>query len=365
MEAETYAPARAELLGNHTDYNEGLVMAIAINVGTRITGGAREDNLLHLESEGFPEAWSGALDSLEPQREPSPTWPNYIIGVAQALQDRGVKLTGADLRISTTIPIGSGLSSSAALEMATARQLLKLSRDLNPKELDDLEIARAGQWAEHQFSGVKCGLLDQISVLMSQAGHVTFIDCRSFEIRHVPLNDEVEFVIVHSGVNHALTGGEYNDRRHDCEEAARVLGVPALRDVTPGELEERKGELSEQVYHRAAHVVGENARVASAVSCLAQGNMESFGNLMFESHRSSIEHFANSCEELDFLVDTARGFDGCLGARLSGGGFGGATINLVAREKAEPFGRHMADAYGNKYGNKPLILVTTACDGAR
>jgi galactokinase len=365
MAIETYAPARAELLGNHTDYNEGLVMAIAINVGTRIRGEARKDNLLQLESEGFPDTWSGDLNALEPQKEPDPTWPNYMIGVAQALKDRGVKLTGATLSVSTTIPIGSGLSSSAALEMATALQMLKLSHAQNQVQLDDLDIARAGQWAEHQFSGVKCGLLDQISVLMGKAGHVTFIDCRSFEVRHVPVSDEVEFVIVHSGANHALTGGEYNERRSDCEEAARALGYPALRDVTPGELEERKGELKEQVYHRAAHVVGENARVATAVSCLAQGNMEAFGKLMFESHRSSIEHFANSCEELDFLVETAQGIDGCLGARLSGGGFGGATINLVTRESAESFGQQMAEAFRKKYSNDPLILVSPACDGAR
>lgn len=365
MQSETYAPARAELLGNHTDYNDGLVMAIAINVGTRIQGSAREDNMLHLESDGFPEAWSGKLDALEPLREPAPTWPNYVIGVARALQDRGVKLRGADLRISTTIPIGSGLSSSAALEMAAARQMLKLSQDLNTGVWSDLEIAKAGQWAEHHFSGVKCGLLDQISVLMSRAGQVTFIDCRSFEVRHVPVGQEVEFVIVHSGANHALTGGEYNERRADCEEAARVLGVPALRDVTPGELEARRGELKDQVYHRAAHIVGENARVATAVSCLAQGKMEAFGKLMFESHRSSVVNFANSCEELDFLVDTARGMDGCLGARLSGGGFGGATINLVVKDKADAFRESIGQAYRQRYGNDPLILVSPACDGAR
>lgn len=365
METETYAPARAELLGNHTDYNDGLVMAIAINVGTRITGSARADDVLNLESDGFPEGWSGKLDALQPLQDPAPTWPNYMIGVARALQDRGMKLTGADLRVTSTIPIGSGLSSSAALEMATARQLLKLSQHLNESGLDDLEVARAGQWAEHHFSGVKCGLLDQISVLMSRAGQVTFIDCRSFEVRHVPVSEEVEFVIVHSGVNHALTGGEYNERRADCEEAARVLGVPALRDVTPGELEARRGELKEQVYHRAAHIVGENARVATAVSCLAQGNMEGFGKLMFESHRSSIDHFANSCEELDFLVETARGIDGCLGARLSGGGFGGATINMVTKAEAAAFRKAVGEAYRHHYGNNPLILVTPACDGAR
>lgn len=362
---ESYAPARAELLGNHTDYNEGLVMAIAINVGTTIRGGRRDDRVLSLQSEGFDEGWSGGVDALEPQVESAPTWPNYVLGVAQALMDRGQQLGGADLTISTTIPIGSGLSSSAALEIAAALQFRKLFPENVKGALSDLEIARAGQWAEHQFSGVKCGLLDQIAVLMSRANQVTFIDCRSFEVRAVPLPDGLEFVIVHSGVNHALTGGEYNERRSDCEEAARLLGYPALRDVTPGELEERRAELPERIYHRAAHVVGETARVATAVSCLARQNLEGFGRLMFESHASSRRHFENSCAELDFLVDVAKESEECLGARLSGGGFGGATINLVRAGKAEHFASGIAEAYEAKFGTTPLTIVTPAADGAR
>ncbi|MEO0452654.1 MAG: galactokinase [Verrucomicrobiota bacterium] len=360
-ERTTYAPARAELLGNHTDYNEGLVLAIAINVGTTISGSGRADTQFNLSSEGFPDSWSGWIDQFTPQKEPAPTWPNYVIGVGQALQSAGVALKGADLHISTTIPIGSGLSSSAALEIATALQLLKL----NPgKELAPLEIAKAGQWAEHHFSGVKCGLLDQISVLMSKENHATFIDCRSFEVRHLPLGEETEFVIVHSGVNHALDSGDYNERHADCSEAAKLLGVPFLRDVTPGELEERRSLLPERVYRRAVHVVGETARVASAVSCLAHGNMDSFGKLMFESHRSSVENFENSCTEQDFLVNFSAGFDGCKGARLSGGGFGGATIHLLDQEKTAEFSAVIGDAYEKQFGRQPLILKTKACHGA-
>ena len=354
----TYAPGRAELLGNHTDYNEGLVLSLAISSGTTIHAHTLPNRKLVLRSTDLKREWSGTLERIEPQK--SETWTNYVLGVINALNQRGIKLGGIDMEISSTIPIGAGLSSSAALEIATVLTLQKLY----PFEMSRLDMARVGQSAEHTYAGVKCGLLDQISVALSRKDHATYIDCRSFEVDHVPLDPAFEFVIAHSGVKHALTAGEYNERRESCEQAAHLLGKKALRDITPPALETASNKLPNKILMRAKHVVGENDRVARAMKCLASGNMHEFGRLMFESHESSIRNFENSCEELDFLVATARGLVGCLGARLSGGGFGGATINLVQRDRVDFFCKKLSQAYLSKYGNDLLLLKTEACAAA-
>jgi galactokinase len=296
---------------------------------------------------------------LSPQTEEE--WVNYVLGVVDQLKAQGVQIGGARLGITSTIPIGAGLSSSAALEIATALTFKKLY----PFEMDDLDLARVGQGAEHTFAGVKCGLLDQISVLMSRPNQVTTIDCRTFDIGHVDVPAGYAFVIAHSGVKHALTGGEYNERRESCEKAAQLCGVPALRDLDMDTLEAKKGDLPGLAFKRAKHVVGENERVARGTDLLKAGDAEGFGRLMFESHDSSREWFENSCEELDFLVETARGLPGCRGARLSGGGFGGATINLVDEAQSHAFSEALGAAYQQRYGERPLVLETLACAGAR
>jgi galactokinase len=352
------APGRAELLGNHTDYNQGLVLSIAINRGTTVSGGPLDDNRIRLRSRNLSERWEGSLKSIQPG--PAGSWFNYVLGVVEELRRRQIFIGGFELEVHSTLPIGAGLSSSAALETATALFLKKLY----PYELDGLEIARACQAAEHTYTGVQCGLLDQISVLLSRSGHATFIDCRSCEVRHLPLRGDARFVIVNSGVKHALVAGEYNERRASCEEAARRLGKKALRDVSTAELEENRARLPETVWKRARHVTGENERVAQAVGFLAAGRMDALGRLMFESHESSVRFFENSCAELDFLVETARQIPGCLGARLSGGGFGGATINLVEANAVEAFATRIREAYQSKYGIEPLVLATEACAGA-
>lgn len=359
MSFSAYAPGRAELLGNHTDYNEGLVLSLAINTGTTITGTVLDDNRLVLASKDLPERFEGSVRHITPG--PSHAWYNYVLGVIQELGHRQVLLGGATLEAASTIPIGAGLSSSAALEAATALFFQKLY----PYDLDLLEIAKACQAAEHTYAGVKCGLLDQISVLMAKKNHATFIDCRSFEVRHLPLGTDARFVIVNSGVKHALVAGEYNERRASCEEAAKLMGKKALRDVNDAELDLVKGKMIALPWKRAKHITGENRRVALAVDFLAKGNMEAFGKLMFESHESSKQYFENSCEELDFLVETAKTIPGCLGARLSGGGFGGATINLVKANAVEVFTQAITKSYQGKYGTAPLVLATEACDGAK
>lgn len=353
-----YAPGRAELLGNHTDYNDGLVLSLAVNRGTTVSGRPRDDGRILLRSRDLPETWEGTVDAIQPG--PTGTWFNYVLGVVAELQHRRIALGGFELEAHSTLPLGAGLSSSAALEAATALFLQKLF----PFSLEGLEIARACQAAEHTYTGVRCGLLDQISVLLSRADHATFIDCRSFVVRHLPLRTGARFVIIHSGVRHALVAGEYNERRASCEQAARLLGKKALRDCSTAELEDARARLPETVWKRARHITGENERVAQAVGFLATGRMDAFGRLMFESHTSSMRYFENSCPELDFLVETAQGTPGCLGARLSGGGFGGATINLVESAAVNAFTAHVRQAYQTRYGQTPLILATEACAGA-
>ena len=323
---KSYAPGRAELLGNHTDYNEGLVLSIAVERGVRISGQVRNDDRICIHSRDLGQNFEGAISSLSPSVE-SP-WANYLLGIFAEFQKRNLPLGGVNIDIESNLPQGAGLSSSAALEIATALLL----QNAFGSEIPRLELARIGQAAEHHYAGVRCGLLDQISSLFGLAGQATFIDCRTYEIRNLPLPSTVRFVIANSPVKHALVGGEYQERRESCEKAALTLGIPALRDIDVGALERRSRELPLLALKRARHITGENERVAAALAGLEKGDVSILGEAMFASHRSSIENFENSCPELDLLVQAARTVPGCLGARLSGGGFGGATINLVLAE---------------------------------
>lgn len=395
---EIFAPGRAELLGNHTDYNEGLVMAIAVDRGITIRGEKRNDDDIHLKSEHMDQEVVLSLKELAPQAGPT-EWANYLLGVVELFQDRGEWIEGFTAKVASTLPMGAGLSSSAALEVATA---LFLQKTFGTK-IPPLEIARIAQKAEHTYTGVQCGLLDQISSLMSKAGHVTYIDCRSYEVKHVPLPDDVAFVIANSNVKHALTGGEYNERRASCEAAADALGVETLRDASPTLLIEHSrlilqaldaggkasitneqgetvdvevdfelepGQDAAEAYRvaaqtmrvhfkRAAHVVGEIARVEQGAQYLEVGNTQEFGRLMYASHESSIGNFENSIPELDALVDATREMDFCFGARLSGGGFGGATINLIKAGHEDEFVEKINAACPGTD-----CLVTRAADGA-
>lgn len=323
---KSYAPGRAELLGNHTDYNEGLVLAIAVERGVLLSGDVRENREILIYARELSQTYEGSLDRLAPSEEK--TWANYLLGVFDEFRKRNLDLGGVNLTIQSDLPPGAGLSSSAALEISTAYFLQRAFGH----SLDKLELAKIGQAAEHRYAGVKCGLLDQISSIYGKAGHATFIDCRSFEVRNIPIPAGVRFVIANSGVKHALVAGEYNERRESCEAAARALGLKALRDIDEAGLERRAAEVPAGPLMRARHVVGENGRVAAAVAALEKGDSSVLGEAMFASHASSIHHFENSCPELDRLVEAARAVPGCLGARLSGGGFGGATINLVTAE---------------------------------
>jgi len=349
----TYAPGRAELLGNHTDYNEGYVLALAVDRGTTITGKARNDRTLHIHSKELGKTETLALDQLTAERVAP--WSRYALGVVDQFRRNDLPVEGFDAEISGDLPLGAGLSSSASLENATVLFLAKLFG----AKLDPMQMARLSQKAEHDFVGVRCGLLDQITSLMSKAHHATFIDCRTTEVSHVPLDGKVSVILANSNMKHALVGGEYNERRSDCEAAAHALGVAYLRDASTEMLKSRKSELADRIYRRALHITGENERVLEGSDALRKGNLARFGELMFASHESSIVNFANSCPELDRLVEAARKTPGVLGARLSGGGFGGATINLVEKGREAEVVKALTAALP-----EVTCIVTAASDGA-
>lgn len=349
----THAPGRAELLGNHTDYNEGYVLAIAVDRQVTLTGSPRPDRIIRLHSLDLDQSQEIDLDQLTSERVAP--WSRYVLGLVDQFRRHHLPLGGFDLEISSNLPLGAGLSSSAALENATCLFLLKTFGG----QLQPLEIARFSQAAEHDFVGVRCGLLDQISSLMSKADHATVIDCRTFDVQWVPLTGHASIVIADSGVRHKLVAGDYNERRLDCEAAARTLGVPALRDVTSKVLQARRAELPDRIYRRALHIVGENERVLAGAAALRQGKIGEFGRLMYESHESSRLNFENSCPELDHLVEAARTLPGIYGARLSGGGFGGATINLVESGREEEVVQALKKAVPGA-----TCLITKAAPGA-
>lgn len=349
----TYAPGRAELLGNHTDYNEGYVLAIAVDRGTTVTGRPRHDRTIRLHSRELNLTEEADLDHLAAEK--TAPWARYTLGVVDVFRRHELPLGGFEAEISGNLPLGAGLSSSASLENATALFLMQAFG----AKLNALQIARFSQKAEHDFVGVSCGLLDQIASLSSKAGHATFIDCRSYEVRHVPLPENISIILANSGVKHALVAGEYNERRADCESAAHALGVKFLRDVTLDQLATQKSVLADRIYHRATHIVGENDRVLRGVEALQRGDLAAFGELMDASHESSRALFENSCPELDQLVAIARQTPGVYGARLSGGGFGGATINLVEKGREE----EIIQAFTRTLPGVSC-LVTKASDGA-
>ena len=334
--AEASAPGRVELLGNHTDYNQGVVLGAAIDRGVRVTGESRDDGRIVIESSMMGRAEIRPGDLVPRTEQP---WTNYVLGVANELRNAGVPVHGFSAQIESDVPAGAGLSSSAAFEVATALFLLKLA----DAELPPMEIARVCQRAEHKFVGVQSGLLDQVCSIFGKADHVVHFDARTEEVRNVPFPRGLALVITESGQTRELASGLYNQRREETRAAANALGVPALRDASVAML----STLPPLLQRRAAHIVGENERVERAVNLLKRGDGGGFGALMNESHESSRTNFENSTPELDLLVGIARELPGVLGARLTGGGFGGATVTLcrhdVANEVAAQIGRRYAE----------------------
>ena len=352
-----YAPGRVELLGNHTDYNEGVVLGAAIDRGLTVHGSRRDDGIVSLKSATMGEV-KIALSEL--RRVDQNRWANYQLGVVSELIRLELPITGFSAFVSGDLPAGCGLSSSAALEIATALFLLKLFGG----DLPRLEIAKACQRAEHHFVGVESGLLDQVTSLFGRADHVVFFDARSEEVRVLPFPSDLALVIAESGQKRTLAAGDYSQRRLEARAAADALHVAALRDVSSVTLA-RNRRLPDLLRRRATHIVQENERVWRALDLLAAGDGSGFGALMNASHESSRENFENSTPELDLLVSIAQELPGVLGARLTGGGFGGATVTLCKRAAAENVAKELGGRYARERGIAPFIVIAETADGAR
>ena len=363
-----YAPGRIEVLGNHTDYNEGFVFSAAIDKGTFFAASPADDDKITLVALDMDETYEVELSAVAPVKS-GMTWANYPLGTFNWLFEG--RPTEANLGFKAVfggnIPLGAGLSSSAALEMATVLALQKIYGT----SFGRTELAKIGQKAEHTFAGCPCGLLDQASSLYGKAGALVKSDFRSNEFETVSLGDKVAFMMVKSNAKHALVDGAYASRRQACEDAAKYFagilkkgGVTHLRDVTAAEWILYRGGLSETTAKRAIHPIGEDERVLQGASLLAKGDLKGFGALMYDSHESSRNWFENSCEELDAIVDAAKAIPEVYGARLSGGGFGGSCCLLVNPAAADKIAAQISKEYKAKFGDEPVCSVIQPSDGA-
>jgi galactokinase len=358
------APGRVNVIGDHTDYNDGFVMPAAIEFYTWVAAAKREDRALEAYSDYYREKISLSLDELAgpPRRH----WSDFIRGVAAVLQNAGYTLDGANLLIYGEVPLGAGLSSSASLEVATALALSSLSGIDVPR----LDLVKLCQKAEHEYVGTRCGIMDQFIAVFGAAGHALMLDCRSLEYQLLPVPRDLRLVVCNSMVRHQLASGEYNLRRADCEEGVKLLqthlpGIRALRDVTVADLEAWKQVLPTRVYRRCRHVVTENQRVLAAAKALRAGDADRFGHLMYRSHASLRDDFQVSCKELDLLVDLASSSPSVYGARMTGGGFGGCTVNLVKADASDSFKEHISRAYSDVTGIFPETYVCEPAPGAQ
>ena len=356
------APGRVNLIGEHTDYNDGFVMPAAIAFFTWVAAAPRRDRRLVVNSENFPGQLEFDLDRI--QGRGSHHWGDYVVGVARVLEAAGHRIPGANLLIRGSVPIGAGLSSSASLEVALAASLLELAG----KTADPTELALLCQRAENEFVGARCGIMDQFVVCHGRGGKALLLDCRSLAYELLPLSGAPCLVICNTMVPHSVASGEYNRRRAECDEGVRLLakcrpGIKALRDVGLSEFTELARELPPVVMRRCRHVISENSRVEKAAHALVRGDREAFGNLMAESHASLRDDFEVSCPELDLMVELASKVEGVCGARMTGGGFGGCTVNLVRAEHVERFKAIVSNGYESATGTTPEVYVCSTTDG--
>lgn len=356
------APGRVNLIGEHTDYNGGFVLPACIGFSCWVAAGPRGDGKLIVHSENFNETVEARLDGNHLHR--SRKWSDYPLGVAWVLQRSGYRLRGANLYVRGEIPLGAGLSSSAAIEVAVACALL----DAAGYEIDRIKIPTFCQQAENEFVGARCGIMDQFVCCNGRVSHVVLLDCRSLEHHLVAFPREMQLVVCNTMVKHAHGEGDYNLRRMECEEGVRKLsaalpGIETLRDVTLSALDEHRGLLSETIYRRCRHVITENARVPQAVAALREGDIGMLGDLMGESHQSLRDDYQVSCPELDLMVDLASKHSGVYGSRMTGGGFGGCTVNVVDRAVAAEFKRGIAAEYRAATGRSPDIFVCETSQG--
>jgi galactokinase len=356
------APGRANLIGEHTDYNQGFVMPAAIDLYCWVAIAPRADRRLEVHSSNFGNTVVVDLDDKTLNRRGD--WSDYVVGTAWALEKSGYELSGAEILVHGEVPIGSGLSSSAAIEMSTGYALL----DITGTKIDLVQLAIACHRGENDFVGARVGMMDQFISGLGRAGDALMLDCRSLKATPLPIPPDVRLVVCNTGVKHQLAVGEYNVRRAQCEEGVLRLSsvlpeVHALRDVSPSRLDHYKALLPELIYRRCRHVVTENERVERAAETLLEGNLPMLGKLMAESHRSMRDDYEISCAELDTMVEIATMRPGVIGARMTGGGFGGCTINLVHADAAEAFKRSVALEYEKRTQIHPEIYVLSATEG--
>jgi galactokinase len=359
------APGRVNLIGEHTDYNDGFVLPIAIDRRTYVAAAANDSDFVRVHSLDLNESAGFALSAPDALFEPK--WLGYIAGVAFELKERGTKISGADLMISSDVPIGAGLSSSAALEISVAASLLALSNEA----LDVTSLALTAQKAEHTYVGTRCGIMDQLTVSAAQKSHALLIDCRSLEVKHIDLNlPETTVVICNTNVKHELASSAYNQRRRECEDAVTILQrflptISALRDVNVGDLKKHAGELPDVLYRRARHIITENARTLEAAIALKEGDVERFGRLMSSSHASLRDDYEVSSAELDLMVELAGSREEVYGTRMTGGGFGGCTVNLVRSDEVGSFSKFISDEYRERTGIVANTYSVNTDDGVK
>ncbi len=358
------APGRVNLIGEHTDYNDGFVLPAAIEFYCWVAAASRADRKLVIHSENFNETVEANLSSISALNKNH--WGNYPLGVADKLQAAGKRLNGQSLLISGDVPLGAGLSSSAAIEVAAGFALLKQSGC----NINRAELAQLCQKAENEFVGARCGIMDQFIACYGRASFVILLDCRSLDFQSAQLPPGVQLVICNTMVRHELASSEYNRRRAECEEGVRALrmvlpDIRALRDVTITQLENHCALLNPTVYSRCRHVITENDRTQEAFRALYSSNLGAFGRLMRDSHRSLRDDYEVSCKELDLMVEIASAQPGMIGSRMTGGGFGGCTINLVEAAAVDAFRQSVVAKYHAQTGLKPEIYVSPAADGVQ
>jgi galactokinase len=350
------APGRVNLIGEHTDYNDGFVLPMAIDRAIWIALRPRPDRLVVAHSLDFDQTLEFNLDRLEKQSG----WIEYLKGVAWTLHDAGYELRGFDAAVAGDVPIGAGLSSSAAWELASARAFSVTSSFA----WDAAKMALLGQRAENKWVGVNCGIMDQMISAAGQANHALLIDCRSLETQTVPLPLNTVVIVLDTATRRGLVDSAYNERRSQCEAVAKFFGVKALRDVTLDQLNEKRDQLDRVAYRRALHVISENERTLQAAEAMKRGEASELGQLMELSHMSLRDDFEVSSRELNIMVECAERQAGCYGARMTGAGFGGCAVALVRQNAAEAFSAGVAAEYQAETSLKPNIYICTASNGA-
>jgi galactokinase len=360
------APGRLEILGNHTDYNGGYILSVALDRETAVAIRMRDDFRVRIWSESTGE--TAGFDVRDARKVEEHPWADYVKGVVVELRKAGVKITGFDAAIVSTVPIGAGLSSSAALEVATAMAV----RGIFPYNLPPMELAKLCRRAENEFVGMGCGILDQFSAIFGAKDSFLFLDCMTLKPQVVETRASgVNLVVCDSTAQRELVEGDYDTRRRECSSAAKKLGeelgrkIRFLREVSLEEFQTHKNALTAAERKRAHHVLHENARVLAGLEAVRYENLPQLGSLMLESHASSRDYFENSCPELDALIEIARQVPGFLGGKLSGGGFGGATVNLVARDQADEFQIKVKQGFSDRFRAMPETVVCSIGEGAR